>query len=94
MATNSLVAGLQPVGSVLPFSGVVTNGEAFNLTVQGATTLQKWDPVAQQYQPTFQYSAAQKVWKQGTVVTNPVISVGEGFFIAPTGDTNWVQTLP
>jgi hypothetical protein len=92
-ATNALGTAISPVGSLIPYGDIVTNASTFHLTVAGASILQKWDVNAQQFQPAFQYAAGSKVWKQGTTVTNPVIAVGEGFFIQPASATNWVQTL-
>jgi hypothetical protein len=93
-ATNVLSTGFAPVGSPLPYADTVTNKATFNLQVAGASILQQWDPVAQGFRPAFTYSAPTKNWKQGTVVTNPVINVAEGFFLSPAIATNWVQTLP
>jgi hypothetical protein len=92
-ATNSLATGFAPVGSPIPYGDVVTNLATFNLQVAGASTLEKWDISNQKFQPTFTYSALSHTWKQGATVTNPVINVGEGFFVSPAVPTNWVQTL-
>jgi hypothetical protein len=78
---------------LLPYSDVVTNTGTFDLLVPGATTMQIWDPVAQAFQPAYQYFAASHNWKQGSTVTNPIIQVGQGFFISPPSAVNWVQTL-
>jgi hypothetical protein len=91
-ATNSITTGFNPVGSVVPYADVVTNGSTINLAVGGGSILQIWDPVAGQYN-AFTYSAASHNWKQGSTVTNPPIAVGQGFFISPNVATNWVQTL-
>jgi len=92
-ATNAIANTYAPVGAIVPYADVVTNTSTFNLVVAGASQLQKWDPIAQQFEPVFQYSAGSRVWKQGTTSTNPVIGVAEGFFISPAISTNWVQTL-
>lgn len=91
-ATNGLVPGVNPVGALVPYADVVTNGATFNLTVGGGTTLQQWN-VASQGFTLFTYSAAQHTWKIGATATNPVVGVAEGFFISPSSATNWVQTL-
>ena len=92
-ATNALSGNLQPVGSLIPYADVVTNAGTIHLTVAGASTLQQWDQSLQQFKSVFTYAAGSKVWKQGTTVTNPVIKVGEGFFIQAASPTNWVQSL-
>jgi hypothetical protein len=92
-ATNVLAVGFAAVGSIVPYGDVVTNSATINLQVAGASQLEKWNVASQSFQPTFTYSALSHVWKQGTVITNPVINVGEGFFINPSAATNWVQTL-
>jgi hypothetical protein len=92
-ATNALTTGFSAVGSVIPYADVVTNSATINLQVAGASQIEEWNVSAQQFEPTFTYSALSHVWKQGTTVTNPVINVGEGFFISPSSATNWVETL-
>jgi len=92
-ATNALLAGYQPVGETVPYSDVVTNAATVNLTVGGASLLLTWNQSGQAFDPTYQYSGVQHVWKVGSTVTNPPINVAQGFFISPTAATNWVQTL-
>jgi len=91
--TNSLTATLQSVGNLIPISDTITNAGTFDLLVAGSSQLQKWD-VANQKFTLFTYNGLSHTWKVGTVATNPVISVAEGFFIQPTTATNWVETLP
>jgi hypothetical protein len=91
-ATNVLSTSLTPVGSLLPYADVVTNGATFNLTVGGGSTLQQWSVAGQQFN-TFIYSALAHSWKLGSVNSNPVVNVAEGFFIQPSAATNWVETL-
>ncbi|HEY1719404.1 MAG TPA: hypothetical protein VGH42_14085 [Verrucomicrobiae bacterium] len=90
--TNALSTSLTPVGSALPYADVVTNGATINLAVGGGSTLQQWSVSGQQFQ-TFTYSALASSWKLGSVNSNPVVNVAEGFFIQPSAATNWVQTL-
>lgn len=92
--TNSLVVGYQPVGSLTPYADVITNASTINLQVAGGSTFEQWNVSAQAFQPLFTYSALAHTWKQGSVATNPVVNVGEGFFVNPSSATNWVQTLP
>lgn len=92
-ATNVLGLGYAPVGAPLPYADCVTNRATVNLQVAGASTLNQWDPIAQGFRPLFQYSSLSKVWKQGSVTTNPVVNVAEGFFLSPASTTNWVETL-
>jgi len=92
-ATNSLTTSLTPVGAPVPYGDVVTNSSTFNLTVSGSSTLQTWNIANQTFDPVYQYSGVQHVWKQGTTVTNPVILVAQGFFISAQAATNWIQTL-
>jgi len=93
-STNALSANTSPVGSLTPYSDVVTNAATFNLQVAGATTLNQWDVTAQTFRPTFTYKQGPKVWQApGNITTNPVIGVAEGFFLTPTSPTNWVQSL-
>jgi len=92
-ATNVLSTSITPVGSLIPYADTVTNGSTINLQVGGGSTLQQWNIAAQKFN-LFTYSAAQHTWKIGSTATNPVINVAEGFFIAPSSATNWVETLP
>jgi hypothetical protein len=92
-ATNALVTGLHPTGSLLPYGDVITNASTFNMTVGGASTIQIWNITNQTFDTPYTYSAVQHQWKQGAVTNNPTINVGQGFFISPNVATNWVQTL-
>jgi hypothetical protein len=92
-ATNALTTALSPVGALVPISDVVTNPATFNLQVAGGSTLQQWNIPNQQFS-LFTYSALSHSWKIGSTATNPIIGVGEGFFIQSATATNWVQALP
>jgi len=94
-ATNALTTGLQPVGSKVPFSDVITNGATVNLQVGGGTTIQIWNVGSQNY-TSYQWKNAQHSFQNLStlVYTNPVINVGQGFFISPNVATNWIQTSP
>jgi hypothetical protein len=92
-ATNALHTGYTPIGELVPYGDTLTNSSTVNLTVGGASSIQIWDNVAQAYQPVYTYSGAKKTWLQGAVTNVPVLSVGQGFFINPNVNTNWVQTL-
>jgi hypothetical protein len=91
--TNPLTTAISPVGCAIPYSDVVTNPATINLLVAGGTELQQWNVGSQSFTP-FIYSALSKAWKIGATVTNPVVTVAQGFFITPSAATNWVQTLP
>lgn len=91
--TNALSTVLTPVGSILPYSDVVTNKSTINLGVPGATQLQQWNTTAQAF-TTFTYNGISKVWKIGALSTNPVVNVGDAYFILSASATNWVQTSP
>jgi len=92
-ATNSLITGYSPVGSVLPYGDVVTNAATLNLTVGGSSSIQTWNVAAQAYDTPYVYSGVSHNWKVGSVTNNPTISVGQAFFLSPFTATNWVQTL-
>ena len=91
--TNALAALNASVGSLIPYSGVITNGGTFNLgSPPGGTVLNQYNVAAQNYAGgTFTFSLGK--WKQGLTVTNPVIAVAEGFFIAPSASFDWIETL-
>jgi hypothetical protein len=91
-ATNSLTTGYIPVGALVPYGDVVTNGSTFNLTVGGGSVLQVWDVPLQKYDP-YTYNGVKHQWLVGTATNNPTVAVGQGFFISPNVATNWVQTL-
>jgi len=91
--TNSLTGAITPVGSVVPFGDVVTNGATINLQVAGGSTLQKWSVSGQTF-TAFTFNGTGHNWKIGSLVTNPPMAVGEGFFIQASSATNWVQTSP
>lgn len=91
-STNTVATGFQAVGSLTPYGDVVTNGATVNLVVGGGTTLQQWDIASQAFN-LYTYSGLSHAWKQGTTVTNPVVSVGEGFFINSGTPVIWTQTL-
>ena len=90
--TNRLTTSLTPVGAKVPYSDVVTNPASFNLLVSGSSTLEQWNATSQSF-VTYTYNGISHTWKIGAAVTNPIIGVAEGFFIAPQTATNWVQTL-
>jgi hypothetical protein len=93
--TNIVQPGLQLIGSLIPFADAVTNTATVNLPVAGATTLQTWDPIAQQF-VFFKFTAGS--WKlNGSASTPqaPVITPAQGFFLAPPTVSNvWVQVSP
>jgi hypothetical protein len=91
-ATNALVTGYNAVGSLVPYADIVTNSSTVNLIVGGASTLEQWNVGAQAY-TLFTYNGNQHTWKVGTLATNPIVHVAEGFFLNPSANTNWVQTL-
>jgi hypothetical protein len=91
-ATNSLPNVITPVGSLLPYGDSVTNASTINLTVGGGTQLQQWNVAGQKFL-TYTYQSSGN-WKRGTLTTNPVVQVAEGFFINASPATNWIQTLP
>jgi len=93
--TNSIPAGLQLVGSQVPYSGNVTNAAALNLTgVVGGTQVLLWNTGTQGFD-VYTFSAAQGGnWKLNGVNTPLLINVNQGFFLNAAGTYNWVQTGP
>jgi len=93
--TNTVGTGLQLVGSLVPYADYVTNTASVDLTVAGATTLQTWDPIGQQF-VFFKFTAGS--WKlNGNAATPqaPFITPAQGFFLAPPTVSNvWVQASP
>jgi hypothetical protein len=92
-ATNALTASLTPVGSMIPYSDVITNAATVNLTVPAVTLMQLWNSGSQNF-TTLTYSSKKGVWLDSLSHTNnPTIAVGQAFFLTCPSATNWVQTL-
>jgi len=91
--TNVVQPGAQLVSSIIPYADFVTNTTTFNLTVAGATLLQKWDPVGQQF-VVFKFQAGHWVNLNTSAQQVPQIGVGEGFFLSPpTVANNWTENF-
>jgi hypothetical protein len=94
------------VGSVVPYAGDITNANGLNLNnlaigsqvlTWNATgpnansyTLSYWDPsyVSEGYGPWWDGS------DENNNVPDPTLSVGNAFFVQPSSNYQWVQTVP
>jgi len=85
--TNHLSGALTMVSSIAPLSGAVdgTGNGALNYPAVQGDIVFTWDPVGQAY---ITYQNGRGGWSPG----DPVISVGQGFFINST-TTSWVNTF-
>jgi hypothetical protein len=93
------------VGSIIPYSGTVSNvvtgtSQGINLNGLPDTSLvQTWDVPSQSY-VTAVYDTSQGngiFWYQsdgGTPGPCPSVTVGQGFFVYPAGTFTWTQSLP
>jgi len=91
--TNTVQPGAQLVSSLIPYADYVTNTATFNLTVAGATVLQQWDPVGQQF-VVFKFQAGHWVNLGTSLQQVPMIGVGEGFFLTPPSVANvWTENF-
>ena len=92
------------VGSVIPYSGYVTNvvpGTSQGLNLNGlpdTSTVQLWDEPSGSF-TTYVYDRSQgpNFWYQSDDATPgpcPSVSVGQAYFVFPFDVYNWVQSLP
>jgi hypothetical protein len=104
-ATNNvnLPATFVLVGSPIPSAGAVTNS-VIDLTTNlpDGTAINIWNPTTLKY-TTYIYDtqggfgSSPNNWYQGddqTPTNPPSITVGQGFFIAPSAPFTWSQVLP
>lgn len=83
--TNQLAANvLTLTGSPLPYAGTLNSAVLGLSNAPGGSIVYKWN------------GTGYDVSTRGKAVWNPdlTINVGEGFFIKPSANFNWVQTLP
>jgi hypothetical protein len=83
--TNSLLAGYQLIGNMVPDSGPVTN---LSLALPSGSTLLKWNSLGQNW------SVFNKVpFSSGWTPSVPSIDVGEGFMVNAASPYNWVRNF-
>jgi hypothetical protein len=94
--TNNAGTGLQLLGSQTPYTDVVTNQSTINLgspTLAGGSSLELWNSTTGKF---ILFTLQGNNWTRnpGSVVTNPPVAVGQGFFVNSGTPVSWVQTLP
>jgi hypothetical protein len=83
--TNVLAANVTTlVGSLLPVAGTLNGTNLGLATAPTGSVIYKWNGSGYTFS-----SKPKAVWSPDLT-----ISVGEGFFIKPTANFNWVQSLP
>jgi len=93
--TNTIPAGLQLVGAQVPYSGDVTNTAALNLVgVTGGTQILIWNSANQSFDTYIWSALLGGHWKLNGNNVDPIIGVGQGFFLNVAAPYNWVQTGP
>lgn len=91
--TVSIPAGLQPLGSPLPYGGAVSTGP-LNLLVQDGDNIQKWTGTS--WAVYTRDSGFGTGWSDpdGNEGPEPTLNVGQGFFYGNNvGSFNWQQIL-
>jgi hypothetical protein len=83
--TNSVAAGFNMVGSIVPQSGLATTD--LGLQPPNGTQLQQWDTAIQDFHVHTKTSTS---WTSG----EPTLNVGEGFFLKLlAGNYDWVRNF-
>jgi len=87
--TNNLNGALNLLSSVAPLSGAVdsTGNGGLNYVPTANDIIYVWDPVGQSYLSPYSFSHGH--WGP----SDPVISVGQGFFLQSTSTSPWVNTF-
>ncbi len=92
------------VGCVVPYAGAVTNGNNStggpNLTLAGGlpdfSSLLIWNPATLKYTTFVSDSSSPSGWDDNSfspLAAPPSITVGQGFFISPSGSFTWTVGL-
>jgi hypothetical protein len=91
--TVNVPVGLKPIGSPLPYGGLVSTGP-INLQVQDGDNIQKWTGTSWAIYARDSISATGWLDPLGADGPEPTLTVGQGFFYANNvGAFNWTQIL-
>jgi len=88
--TTTLVKGLQIVSSQVPQEGKISADLKY--TGQPGDQLSKWDVAAQKF-VTYGFDDLSNAWTLAGVANEPVIGVGESFFLSKQAAGTWTRTF-